>query len=42
MDYRECPQCGGTLFWLGQLGRLTHWRCRHCGAMFSTQEEGDE
>jgi hypothetical protein len=26
-----CPRCGGELQPLGQLGWLTHHRCRHCG-----------
>ena len=31
-DVTECERCGeGPLVYLGQLGRLTHWRCRACG-----------
>jgi rubredoxin len=35
----ECPQCGAFQdeadCFLGQLGRLTHYRCRFCGWGFS-------
>jgi hypothetical protein len=27
-----CPKCNGTAYPLGKLGRLTHYRCRDCGA----------
>lgn len=30
-DVRHCPSCGGGCYCLGQLGKLTHWRCRFCG-----------
>jgi hypothetical protein len=30
-----CPACGGDGGILGQLGQLTHCRCRQCGIDFS-------
>lgn len=33
-----CGLCGGDLQPLGQLGSMTHYRCRHCGADFSQKE----
>lgn len=33
-----CPACDGDLVSLGALGRLSWFRCRHCGAQFSTEE----
>jgi len=30
----SCPYCGGHGIFLGQLGRLNHYRCRDCGATF--------
>jgi len=29
-----CPVCGGPGIFLGQLGRLEHFRCRDCGMGF--------
>jgi hypothetical protein len=26
-----CAACGGVLMFLGQLGRLLHFKCRACG-----------
>ena len=32
-DVTECQWCGeGPLVYLGQLGHLSHWRCRACGS----------
>jgi hypothetical protein len=32
-DVTECQYCGeGPLVYLGQLGHVTHWRCRACGS----------
>ena len=28
-----CGACGGPLIPLGNLGRITHYRCRNCGSM---------
>jgi hypothetical protein len=30
-----CPLDGGEGVLLGQLGRLTHYRCRACGIVFN-------
>jgi len=30
-----CPMCNGPAIVLGSLGRLTHFRCRNCGWIFS-------
>lgn len=30
-----CSMCCGTLFLLGQLGNLVHFRCRDCGMQCS-------
>jgi len=39
IDQIECPTCGALQdeadCFLGQLGRLTHYRCRFCGITFS-------
>lgn len=37
-----CPYCGGVGTLLGILGRLYHWRCRDCGATYSTTENDQE
>jgi len=35
--------CGGILVFLGVLGNLAHYRCRDCGAEFSSQaDEGED
>lgn len=36
----DCPVCSGPGELLGRLGRLEHYRCRHCGAMF--QDDADD
>ena len=39
-DYAEpepCPACNSDGFPLGTLGRLTWYRCRHCGMEFNRQ-----
>jgi len=33
-DTLMCPQCDGASTPLGQLGNLTHYRCRQCGWTF--------
>jgi hypothetical protein len=35
----RCPLDGGDGVLLGQLGRLTHYRCRSCGIGFHTKED---
>jgi hypothetical protein len=35
-----CPQCGGSGFILGQLGRKKWFRCGDCGADFSSNPSG--
>lgn len=37
---KECPTCGGPLMELGRMGRLTHYRCRNCGAEAHENEQG--
>ena len=32
----RCPQCDGEGAFLGLMGILEWWRCRHCGIDFST------
>lgn len=32
---KACKLCGGVLELLGALGWLKHYRCRHCGMMFT-------
>lgn len=32
-----CPACGGPGVYLGNLGRLAHFRCRNCGMGFSDE-----
>ena len=34
-----CPVCSGPAILLGVLGGLMWWRCRNCGAQFSTPVE---
>lgn len=43
MDEPRCPYCYGELKLLGRLGRVTWYRCRHCGTDWSqaTTEEQD-
>jgi len=41
-DERTCGLCGGPLVPLGQLGRLTWYRCRHCGMQFHCEEPINE
>lgn len=31
LETHVCPACGGDAYPLGQLGRILHLRCRHCG-----------
>lgn len=38
----ECPVCDGPGQYLGQLGDLDHWTCRHCGMQFSTPANNDD
>jgi hypothetical protein len=39
----DCPQCDGYPTYMGTLGTLAHWRCRHCGTEWSTTVgEADE
>jgi hypothetical protein len=44
MEHLNCPWCGnGNSYdeaFLGRLGLLDHFRCRYCGATFSS--EGDD
>ncbi len=35
----ECPACGGEGEFLGQLGSITHLRCRDCGCDFHATED---
>lgn len=35
----SCPHCGGPAEPLGNLGNLTHYRCRNCGGQFATHNE---
>lgn len=42
LDYESppdgvCPMDGGEGVYLGQLGKLVHFRCRNCGANFSKE-----
>jgi len=37
-----CGQCGGPKVPLGQLGSLTHYRCRNCGMMYSHKAPREE
>ena len=37
-----CPCCTGTPTILGQLGRATWYRCRDCGAQWSTFEREEK
>ena len=37
-----CPVCGGEGYALGTLGCLDWWRCRHCGAEYSTDRTEDD
>jgi len=32
---RECKLCQGTLYTLGTLGNLVHYKCRGCGMEFN-------
>lgn len=38
----RCPICGGDLIVLSELGNVTHYRCRHCGADFSQESVKDK
>ena len=31
----RCPECDGQLNALGTLGKIVHYRCRHCGLDFA-------
>jgi tRNA(Ile2) C34 agmatinyltransferase TiaS len=35
MASHTCPECSGTLEFIGALGLLRHFRCRSCGMMFN-------
>jgi transposase-like protein len=35
MKTKHCPLCSGDGMPLGALGRRMHYRCIHCGMMFS-------
>lgn len=38
-----CPVCNGPTTLLGQLGNVTHGRCRNCGMTYAvTMEDEDE
>jgi rubredoxin len=37
----DCPVCDGPGVLLGDLGNLTHYRCRNCGMQFSTERPTD-
>ena len=39
LEVVECPLCGGDGEFLGQLGSVTHLRCRQCGMEFHTEED---
>jgi hypothetical protein len=41
-DFLPCPVCGGEGGLLGILGSRMHYRCRHCGADFSSVEPSAE
>ena len=41
MEY-YCGACGSECVFLGALGKLAHFRCRSCGAMFSPEMEPEE
>lgn len=40
-EQHKCPGCGQwqdeAECFLGQLGRLTHFRCRYCGIIFNSE-----
>jgi ribosomal protein L37AE/L43A len=38
-DAPACPACDGPGVPLGKLSKLTHYRCRNCGAVFSAEED---
>ncbi len=37
----QCPTCGGDGVPLGTLGKLDHFRCRHCGMQFNVPNEDE-
>ena len=39
MDNPECPFCGGPGVFLGNLGKIAHFRCRNCGINFGTDAD---
>ena len=38
-EYTVCPMCHGCSHELGELGSLTHFRCRDCGYIFTDSME---
>lgn len=38
----SCEACGGPLNLLGQLGSLSHYRCRNCGVDASSETPPDD
>lgn len=41
-DFLPCPACGGEGGLLGTLGTRNHYRCRQCGAEYSSIVPSDE
>ena len=39
MISKRCKICGGDLIHFGKLGTLNHYKCRHCGMMFSKESK---
>jgi len=39
---KTCTLCGGPLGLLGMLGKLAHYQCQDCGAMFSCESTNEE
>jgi len=37
-----CSKCGGSVEWVGPLGKLTHTKCQSCGAINSKIELEDD
>ena len=37
-----CSKCGGSVEWMGLLGKLTHTKCQSCGALNSQILLGEE
>lgn len=38
----SCPKCGGPPVLLGQLGNVTHVRCRNCGITYAVAHDEDD